>query len=193
MTTLKIKLDLKPLGDAFTFMSTQQREFAMRDALNRTVDKMFTVAKRGIAKEANIAIGDIAKGMTKIGAAGGALSAEVKVTDRWYPGGYKQFAARQGGGGSTFTPWKGHAEYVNHGFIASMRSGHRSIFVRMGKKRLPIEDVGWGPNPAKEMVREDHGHVVPKEISDAARLVFATRFAYQYERVVAQAKAKYGL
>lgn len=191
--SITVKLDLKPLGNALLFMSEQQRQTSLRWALNKAMDGMFTTAKRGIGKEANIASGDIAKAMHKFPAAGGALSAEVRVTDRWYPGGYPQFRARQGGGGATFTPWKGHAEYVAHGFIATMKSGHRSVFVRMGKKRLPIEDVGWGPNPAREMVREDHGHTIPEEINKIAQLRFGTEFERQYDRIVSAAKAKFGL
>ncbi len=189
--TIRIKLDLKPLGNALVFMGTETRQAALRDALNRAMDGMFTTAKRGIAKHANIAIGDIARGMRKIPAGGGGLSAEVKVTDRWYPGGYKQFGARQGGAGSTFTPWKGHAEFVKHGFIATMKSGHRSVFVRLGKKRLPIEDVGWGPNPARELEREDMP--TRAEVHLVAQQRFQLRFEYQYNRVIDRAKAKFGL
>lgn len=191
MTAIKIKLDLKPLGMALDFMSSQQRDFAMRDALNRAMDGMFTTAKRGIAKEANIAIGDISRAMHKNPAQGGGLSAEVRVTDRWYPGGYRQFGAKQGGSGTTFTPWKGHAEFVAHGFVATMKSGHRSVFVRVGKKRLPIGDVGWGPNPAREMVREDKP--THTEVMNIAQVRFQARFEYQYDRIVLQAKAKFGL
>lgn len=199
MTTIRVKLDLKPLGNALAFMGTETREFALRDALNRAMDGMFTTAKRDIAKEANITVGDISRALSKFPASGGGLSAEVRATDRWYPGGYKQFGARQGGSGTSFTPWKGHTEMVKGGFIATMKSGHTSVFVRIkpaqrrGKNRswLPIADVGWGPNPAREMVREDkptHLH-----IQRIAQERFELRFAYQYDRVVARAKAKFGL
>ena len=199
---IRVKLDLKPLGNALLYMSTAQREQAIRDALNRSMDKMFTTAKREINKEANITISDIARALKKHPASGGALSAEVVAKDRWYPGGYKPFGARQSmgrGGGTSFTPWKGHTEVVKGGFIATMKSGHTSVFVRIkpaqrrGKNRswLPIKDVGWGPNPAKEMVREDKP--TPHQIRMAAQAVFNDRFARSYERVVAQAKAKFGL
>lgn len=190
---IQIKLNLRPLGSALAYMSEETRNFALRDALNRSMDAMFTTGKRGIAREANITVGDIGRELHKFPAAGGGLQAEVRAIGKWRAASYTPFAARQNSTGAAFTPWKGHREQVDHGFIATMRSGHTSIFVRIGKKRLPIGDVGWGPNVAREMVREDHGHTVPKEMQERAQYVFAQRFAYQYERVVAQAKAKFGL
>ena len=190
---IKIKLDLNPLGNAVLFLGTDVREFAMRDALNRAMDGMYTTAKTGIAATANIAVGDIAKTMTKFPAAGGGLSAEVRVVSTWFSASYARFGARRDGAGASFQPWKDKREMIAGGFVATMKSGHESIFKRTGKGRLPIADVGWGPNPARELAREDHGHRLPTEVSLAAQARFSARFAYQYERSVSKAKSKFGL
>lgn len=192
--TIRITLNLRPLGSALAYMGEETRNFAIRDALNRSMDAMFTTGKRAIGREANITVGDIGRALHKFPAAGGSMQAEVRAIGKWMAASYKPFAARQNSTGAAFTPWKGHREQVDHGFIATMKSGHQSIFVRInGNKHLKIGDVGWGPNVAREMVREDHGHTVPKEMQERAQAVFATRFAYQYERVVAKAKAQFGL
>jgi len=48
--------------------------------------------------------------------------------------------------------------YFEKGFVASMRSGHRSIFKRKGKSRLPIVeqvvDIQAGVDLAEEVARE---------------------------------------
>lgn len=186
---LQVNVDLKPLRGALLMMSKEAGDFAIRDALTRTRDRVYTVAKREIAKTANIAISDIAKAMHK-----GPVSTEgtyIMVKDRWYPGGYRQFRASQSGFGASFTPWKGSRQTIKSGFIAEMKSGHTSIFKRVGKSRLPIADVGWGPNPAREFVRPDSQTPVVVQM-EAAR-VFQSRFKYQYQRAVSKAKAAYGL
>lgn len=192
---LRLRVTVRPstLPSAFRAMADEARTFAMRGALNKSMDKVFTLAKREISKEANIGVSAIASGMRKRPASGGSLVAKVTNTNRFFPGGWPQFAARQTSRGAAFTPWRDQREYVAGGFVATMRSGHKSIFKRVRKSRLPIADVGWGPNPAREMLREDHGYTIVPQMERVATETFSTEFPRLYAVMVAKIKARYGL
>lgn len=194
---IQVHIDLKPLSKALRYMSDKQRSFAISDALNRAMDGMFTTGKRAIPQQANVAQGDVARAMIKIPAKRGGLIAVVQATERWLPASYSRFRARQSGSGASFTPWKG-TQTIKGGFIATMPSGHTSIFkrgptTRRGRNRsaLPIHDVGWGPNIAVEMVRPDQP--AAQAIRAVASERFMSRFASNFERITGEAKAKFGL
>lgn len=193
MLQVRVKIRPDTLPKALRAMGDEAREFVMRGALNKSMDRVYTVAKREIAKRANIRVGEIAAGMRKRPASGGSLVARVTNTNRFFPGGYPQFTPRQTSRGASFSPWKDQREHVTGGFLATMKSGHHSIFKRVRKSRLPIADVGWGPNPAKEMVREDHGYVVVPEIHKVASATFNAEFTRLYGVMVAKIKGRYGL
>lgn len=184
-------------------MSTGERDMVIGRSLNKTVDRMFTVGKRAIGQEANISQGDIGSRMRKVKTGTGGLQVSLIATSRWFAASYAQFNMSQSSTGAAFTPWRGHREKIAHGFIATLSSGHQSIFTRIGPKRMmtrgryagqmrqAIHDVGWGPNVAREMVRP--GKRPEMEIQSTAAITFNTEFARQYELLVMKAKAKYGL
>jgi len=57
----------------------------------------------------------------------------------------KYFNAKQDRQGIYVNVSKSKTIHIPHAFIPTMESGHKEVFVRMGKKRLPIEE--WaGPS-----------------------------------------------
>lgn len=193
MTTVRIETNLEQVAKALSFIGSGVREKVLRISLNTAMDRGFTVAKREIGKQANITLKDIAAGMQKIPASAGNLSAAIVNRNHWQPASYRLFKARQDARGSAFTPWVGHREAIAHGFIRRMGTGHESIFKRVGKARFPIADVGWGPNPAPEMVREDHDARVPTAIGVVVQATLTTELPRQFDRLVGEAKGKFGV
>ncbi|RWE59812.1 MAG: hypothetical protein E5V22_11085 [Mesorhizobium sp.] len=75
------------------------------------------------------------------------LTATVRGSGR--PIALIKFAARQTKAGVTANAW-GHRKLYKGTFIATMKSGHRGVFVRETKKRVPIKEL-WGAGVTQVM------------------------------------------
>ena len=196
---IEIEIDLRPLERALRDIHKAARDRVIQRSLNRAMDGMYIEAKRGVPKQTRILQKDATAALRKIPASKGQLEARVVAKDRWKSASYKSFAMKQGATGSAFTPWKGR-QFVQGGFIARMSSGHVSIFVRQktntwrrgpNRSQGPIHDVGWGPNVAREMVRQDQP--TAHKITSEARVRFETQFLHQLDREIKRAKSRQGL
>lgn len=69
------------------------------------------------------------------------------------------------------------AYYFEGGFVAKMKSGHESIFKRLGKSRLPI---------AEQTVNIDIGLEVAEDVAIAAQAELRNRFAAKVRELTPQ-------
>jgi hypothetical protein len=72
--------------------------------------------------------------------------------------------------------WKrGKRQIIKHSFIAKMKSGHTGVFLRKGKKRLPIKET-FGPS-AMQLFKTDEAEKNLEEI-------FYERYKIELERAI---------
>lgn len=132
-------------------------------AINRTVQRAKTRAIRGLAKGANVKQKWIRRAVRTYRASWEHLQGRVQIRSRRIP--LIEFGARQTARGVTVR-LPGWAEQIfagkaagpgavagrrgrsllEHAFIALMPRGHRGVFMRQTKKRLPIVEL-FGPTP----------------------------------------------
>lgn len=119
-------------------------------ALNRTANTLRTREKRGIAKETGIKIGVINKQMSIKKATPGNPRAIINVNRQAIPlirlGARGKEPSRGKGGGVTYR-LGGRKHRLSNAFISTMPTGHRGVFSRKRKARLPIRER-FGPSIA---------------------------------------------
>jgi hypothetical protein len=198
MIGVEVKIDLRPLHGAMKMVSYDAREWAIKEALGRAANTMRVTANRTIGKQANVFQKDVTARTANMPVVG--LQSGVRAKSTWFPASYKKFGATQTASGAGFTPWQ-QRQFTKHAFIATMKSGHQSIFIRVksaskrrvgpNRSQLPIADIGWGPNIATEMVRQDQP--AGKAIMIAGQAMFHKRAASNLDRLFKNAKSKFGL
>jgi len=142
MDRIEIKIDEKTIREAQRILRAipggVERVFPR--AINRTVDTAATDIKRRVGQILPVPLGEIAKAINKVRAS----------RSNWYGaiGGHyyrvpvsKYKGTRQTKKGVTFKSARTQArELIEGGFFATMKSGHRGVFVRSGPDRLPIQE-----------------------------------------------------
>lgn len=111
---------------------------AAASALNKTAAQVKTQASRMIRERYNIKASDVNKTLTISRATQYRLQAALRSRGGRIP--LIAFGARQVRQGTSVAVVRGQRKVVRHAFIATMRSGHRGVFMRKGKARLPIEE-----------------------------------------------------
>ena len=108
-----------------------------RRAIKRTVDKAFTDFKDRIARVVNMKKGKIGRALKKRWSSDyGSIAAKYART-----GLLEYIRTTQGARGVRYRIVKGgKREFIEHGFIARMKSGHRGVFKRKRGTRLPIQE-----------------------------------------------------
>jgi hypothetical protein len=146
---------------------------ALVRAMNRALTSGRTVMVQRIAADTGLKSGDIRKAITLREASSQRLEARLGIGLKRIP--LISFNARgqepsRGRGRGVSYRLRGGAGRIPNAFIATMRSGHRGVFVRSAKARLPIREL-FGPSL---------GHVFARYRPEAiARIqeAFATNFA----------------
>jgi hypothetical protein len=126
-----------------------------------------------IAADTGLRSGDIKKAMALRNASAQSLEGRLAIGLKRIP--LISFNARgqepsRGKGRGVSYRLKGGSGRIGNAFISTMRSGHRGVFVRVGKTRLPIREL-FGPSL---------GHVFAKYRPEGiarVREAFATNFA----------------
>jgi hypothetical protein len=133
---LTIKVDTKAVEKMLANVKNGAARVA-RDALNDTADHVRAAAVRDIRGKWNVQAGELRKRI-KINprATINRLQALVQADGEPIP--LTAFKARQIRKGVSVAIVKGKRTLIRHGFIATMKSGHRGVFVRAGRQRLPI-------------------------------------------------------
>ncbi len=68
-----------------------------------------------------------------------------------------------------------------HAFLASMKNGHRGVFLREGMARLPITEL-FGPNPAHDITNNDAVYV--ELMAEVLEEVLAPRILHEVGRLL---------
>jgi hypothetical protein len=146
---------------------------ALVRAMNRALTSGRTLMVQRIAADTGLRSGDIKKAMALRNASAQSLEARLAIGLKRIP--LISFNARgqepsRGKGRGVSYRLKGGSGRIGNAFISTMRSGHRGVFVRAGKTRLPIREL-FGPSL---------GHVFAKYRPEGIARVkeaFATNFA----------------
>lgn len=144
MTEIRIRVDSKELELQLAQLSGSEARAAMSRSLNRAIRSTSSLANRLIREEINIRAGAVRKALSVRRARPGSLSAEINVAAKAAPliafKGTRQIKA-----GVSVKPKKKRT-VIKGAFVATMRSGHKGVFVRESvgghrAARLPIREL----------------------------------------------------
>lgn len=122
----------------------------IRRALNRTVTPVRARAAREIAADLKVKPRTARSALAVRRATSRALEATVTASGQRIP--LIEFRARQVKRGVSYDLGRGRG-LAPKAFIATMRSGHRGVFKRLGRPRLPIQELR-GPSIPRVFVQE---------------------------------------
>lgn len=131
-----IKTEIKNMNNAVKKATTS--------ASTKTAAQGLTFAKRTIREDYNIKAADLGKVMKKTKAYKG-RHASIIATGRGIA--LSKFRARQLKKGVSVSVKKGTRKLLPGRFIATMKSGHKGVYTRKSKTRLPIKEL-YGPGAA---------------------------------------------
>jgi hypothetical protein len=142
------------IGD-FQSMPRGLRSAIVR-SLNRGIVSGQTVMARSIAADTGLKVGDVKAAFKLAKATDGRPEASVSAA------GLKRlplidFKARgpepsRGRGNGVTYQLQGGRNAIPNAFIATMKTGHRGVFARVGKTRLPIREL-FGPSLTKVFIK----------------------------------------
>lgn len=140
---IQVTYDARELSVWLNSVNRKLLTRAVGSALNHTISQVKTQANRLIREEIKLKSKDINNRLVIVRAnsSKGAwmqLQARMKVSGKPVP--LISYGARQTKGGVVVRV-KNKRTVLKHAFIARMRSGHQGVFVRKGKKRLPIQEL----------------------------------------------------
>jgi hypothetical protein len=107
-----------------------------RDAINDSASQVRTLAVRGIRDKWNVQAAELRRRIRITKATVNRLQALVAADGEPIP--LTAFNPRRIRKGVSVAIVKGKRTLIRSGFITTMRSGHRGVFVRAGRQRLPI-------------------------------------------------------
>lgn len=149
-------------------LGTRKREVidvALPRALNKMADQVKTGSARGMRDAGyNLKVSDIKKGLTIVRATSGRLVATVRASGRPIP--LIGYGARVTAKGVSVSVLHGR-KVISHAFIATMPSGHKGVFVRVGKDHKKVSKGArtvWSGLPIKELF----GPSVPDGLANKA-------------------------
>jgi len=152
----------------------------MSRGLNRTATSARTQVSRSLAKEIGLKIKDVRDKLTLQRATYSNWRSAVGISSKRF--GLIKFGARQTKKGVTYK--KGRKRVlIRHAFIATMKTGHRGVFLRKGPPRLPIQELR-GPSLAQVYAgtRDEVNHIqaesaakLQKNIHDQVDLILKRR------------------
>ncbi|QKC89987.1 hypothetical protein EB230_17410 [Mesorhizobium sp. NZP2234] len=150
MSDLEIKVDWQTAEVKALMRRLQPPRLnqALSVGVNTTAKQVRTFAARTVAKAGGLKRGDVDPSIRIFPySQPSTLTATVRGSGR--PIALVKFAARQTKPGVTANAWGVRKLYKNT-FIATMKSGHRGVFVRETKKRNPIKEL-WGAGVTQVM------------------------------------------
>lgn len=149
-------------------LGKQKREVvnvAMPRALNKMIDQVKTGSARGMRDAGyNLKVSDIKKGLKVIRATSTRLVATVRASGRPIP--LIGYGARPTAKGVSVSVLHGR-KVITHAFIATMPSGHKGVFIRVGNQHKKVNRAGgtvWSGLPIKELF----GPSVPDGLANKA-------------------------
>lgn len=137
------------------------RKASMR-ALNKVSQRVKTQAVRALAKRMGVPAKRVRADIDIKKASPHRLAASVAGTGKSIK--LIHFRARQLKKGVAASPW-GERHKFPGTFIASMPTGHRGVYRRKDKARLPIKEL-YGPGVPKEMATEEIKKVMDETVKE---------------------------
>jgi len=126
-------------------------------ALNRTLTPVYGAGARSIAKDMGLTQKPIKKGLKKYRANYRHKRAEIVATGKRLP--IVEFKARQTRKGISYKAKGGQRKTIKDTFFATMESGHRGVFSRIGRRR--VMKSGRYKGKVREAITELHGPSIP--------------------------------
>lgn len=118
---------------------------AMSAAVNRSLTTGRTLISKSVRDVATIKAGDVKDAMKIKRASVANPKGSIRIDHK--PISLSKFTISQKKPGVSARVWKGSGRTLyKHAFIATMRSGHKGVFRRVGRNRLPIKEI-YGPTP----------------------------------------------
>lgn len=173
--SLQITADLTKFARQIRALG-ENAPLAAARALNRTIASVQTAAVRDVATDMGITQASVRKGMAIEKATRATLRATLTVTGRRLP--LSAFNAKgpepsRGRGRVTYRIGRGARTTVPGAFFATMRSGHRGVFRRIGTSSRR-SNKSWGPNlPIRELRGPSLPHVFTADKIAEARAALA--------------------
>jgi hypothetical protein len=143
MLAIKVTFDDRSFKEASHILRAVPRAVprVFSRAINRTVDMAATDLKRRVGEQITARKGEIAKGISKKKATYADLTGSIGAKS-FRPGLIAFPGTRQTRHGVSYRISRTVGrKRIEHGFIATMPSGHRGVFVRGGPSRLPIREA----------------------------------------------------
>lgn len=144
---VRVSIDFSAFDAALTELGPKNFNAAAMIAVNETARQVNSKAASLVAKEAGFKVADVRKRLRMIKATRTTLTAIVRGSGRAMP--LSTFGARQVAKGVSANAW-GHRKVYPGAFLATMKTGHRGVFKRLGDDRLPIKEL-FGPGVASTM------------------------------------------
>jgi hypothetical protein len=121
---------------------------AVARALNRSIGSGRTIMAREMAGDMGLQVGVVKDAIKQKDATPSRLEAKLATSLKRIP--LIDFKAKgpepsRGKGRGVGYRIGGQTKRLDHAFIATMRSGHRGVFLRKGDRRLPIREA-FGPS-----------------------------------------------
>ena len=168
-----MSIDVSVRGDMSNIINSLARlqrdvvDKAVPRALNKVADQVKTAAARSMRDAGyKLPIGIIKKGLSTYKASQGSLTAKVIASGRPIP--LISYGARQTDSGVSVDVLNGR-KMIPGAFIATMPSGHKGVYIRMGAMHKRVQKAGrvsYSGLPIKELF----GPSVPNGLSsDAVR------------------------
>lgn len=164
MLNLSVKMDTKGITASLGKVMKDQQKAIVR-ALNKTADQARTAASQEVrAAGYNIKASAIKSSFSITKASKGRLVVVLKATGR--PIGLINYGARQTKSGVSVQVKAGRT-ILRHAFIATMPSGHRGVFERIGNTHKRIVRNGKALRTALP-IKELFGPSIPQSLANAA-------------------------
>lgn len=135
-------------GRTLSYVSAGEANRLFARALNRGGDQGRTAVRRSLVKQTGIKYGLINRAVTDVRATPGNLAYSLVANGN--ETNLSLFGAKQGKRGVSAAPW-GKRRVFKSTFVVSAYGG--KVFKRTSDKRGPLDPL-WGPNVARELVRE---------------------------------------
>ena len=135
-------------------------------ALVDTVKSAKVKAAGLIAKRTGLKVGTVKERINYDRVDVGDYEARIKSSKKAIP--LIEFPTRQVAGGVATRAW-GKPQVIKGAFITTTKNGHTGVFRRVGKRRLPIQQL-WGPTiGARSRPRKSRARALPRRCRSAAK------------------------
>ena len=175
--------DFSRLSTKLAHIPAEIKAKAFSRALRRVRNMAKTQVVRRAAKDSGLRYSDVNKITRAFNT--GSDTARIVMRAGWIPL-YKLGAARQTGRGVSVRKWGAH----KGAFIATMRTGHTGVFVRVSGTRMEKKNKEqirelWGPNPVSNVLRDDEKYL--RVLSKVMQENFVPRVEHEINRILSRA------